>query len=96
MFGALRDWFIRRRNPYRVELRELCADRIEIDEFRRRCMATWIRNNGPVPEGRNFVVVVLNGKLRVGHTEPLPGDELGGSVWKLKSLGGAKLGEDIT
>ena len=86
MIRALLDWFIRRRNPYRSELRELCQERIEIDEFRRRCMARWVENNGPVPEGRVLVVEVLNGSLRVGHTERLPGDELGGDVWKFKSL----------
>ncbi len=90
MIRALRDWFIRRLNPYRIELREFCAERIEIDEFRRRCMATWIRNNGPVPEGRVLVVGVLNGSLRVGHTERLPGDDVGGNVWKFKSLAGVK------
>ncbi len=93
---ALLDWFIRRRNPYRVELRELCQERIEIDEFRRRCMARWVENNGPVPEGRILVVGVLNGSLRVGPTERLPGDDLGGSIWKFKSLAGVKPGDDVT
>ncbi len=96
MIRALLDWFIRRRNPYRAELRELCQERIEIDEFRRRCMARWVENNGPVPEGRVLVVGVSNGNLLVGHTERPPDYERGDSVWKFKSLAGVKPGDDVT
>ncbi len=70
-------------DPYREIIEDLCADKIALAEFERRCKAVWVERNGPVPEGRVLVMGQADHRLVVGHI-PKPMS----AAWEFKSLDG--------
>ena len=72
-------------DPYQPHVDALCNDEIEIGECERRCRQTWVDENGPVPDGREFRVGVGDRRLIVGHVEKIHIEPIS---WKFKSLSG--------